>query len=119
MRDVSPDTEKLLERLFPPELRDDVRDLLARECGDNLPLTGPPTSRRTHERIRFAALKLSEGNLSKLRDVVNHAKIDWRDVLVWAGFGHSLTAHEEWAKAVLNEPPSPHGSTRSSLPRRS
>ena len=102
MLDISPATAKLIERLFPPEQRDDVRDLLARECGDNLPLTGPPTSARTHE--RFAALKLSEGKLEKLRDIVNHAKIDWRDVLVWAGFGNSLTAHEEWAKAVLERP---------------
>jgi hypothetical protein len=104
MPDLSPATTRLIERLFDPERQDDVRTILARECGDNLPLTGPPSSSRTHERIRFAVLKLSEGNVAKLRDVVHHANIDWRDVLVWAGFGNSRTAHEEWASAILNEP---------------
>ena len=103
---LTPDTVKLVEKLFPPEQRVQVFDILARECGDNLPLIGPRTAGGGHERVRFAVLKLSEGNLTKLRDVVAHANIDWRDVLVWAGFGDSLTAHQEWARAVLNEPPS-------------
>jgi hypothetical protein len=98
MEELTPKTVQLVERLFPPEHREEVCELLARECGDNLPLTGPPTPGAGHERIRFAVLKLSEGNLTKLHEIVNHAKIDWRDVLVWAGFGNSLTAHEEWAR---------------------
>jgi len=51
--------------------------------------------------VRFAVLMLSEGDLDKLRSLIDHAKIDWRDVLVWAGFGYSLTAHERWAQDVL------------------
>jgi hypothetical protein len=101
MNDISLETVNLIERLFPPEQRAEVCDLLVRECGDNLPLTGPPASGRTHDRIRFAVLKLSEGNIAKLRDVVDHAKIDWRDVLVWAGFENSLTAHKDWARDLL------------------
>jgi hypothetical protein len=107
VNDLSSDTRKLVNRLFSEEQRAEVCQLLSRECGDNLPLTGPPSSTRTHDRIRFAVLKLSDGNLEKLRDVVSHAKVDWRDVLVWAGFGDSLTAHQEWASAILNEPRSP------------
>ena len=106
MDDFSPETSNVVERLFPREHRE-VCDLLARECGDNLPLTGPPSSTRTHDRIRFAVLKLSEGDPTKLRDLVRHANRDWRDVLVWAGFGDSLTAHEEWARTILNEPRAP------------
>src|SRR5689334_15889095 len=97
MADVSANTAKLIERLFPPEQHAEVRDILARECGDNLPLIGPSGAGDAHERIRFAVLKLSDGNLEKLRDIVDQAKIDWRDVLVWAGFGNSLTAHLDWA----------------------
>lgn len=104
---LSADTIRLIDRLFEPEDRDEVRTVLARECGDNLPLTGPPSSTRTHDRIRFGVLKLSEGDLTKLRDVVRHANRDWRDVLVWAGFGNSLTAHEQWARTILNEPRAP------------
>jgi hypothetical protein len=103
---VTPKTVQLVDRLFPPEHREEVCEILARECGDNLPLTGPPAPGRGHERIRFAALKISGGDLAKLRQAVDYAKIDWRDVLVGAGFGNSLTAHQEWARAVLNSPPS-------------
>jgi hypothetical protein len=104
MANLSPDTVKLIDRLFPHEQRAEVADILARECGDNLPLTGPPGG--SHERIRFAVLKVSNGDVTKLRDAVDHAKIDWRDVLMWAGFGESLSAHQEWARAVLH-PPAP------------
>jgi hypothetical protein len=83
MAGVSANTAKLIERLFPPEQHAEVRDILA------------------HDRIRFAVLKLSEGNLEKLRDIVDQAKIDWRDVLMSAGFGNSLTAHLDWAKPYL------------------
>jgi hypothetical protein len=85
----------------------EVCDVLTRECGDELPLTGSPSSPRTHERIRFAVLKLSNGDLTKLRGLVHHGNVDWRDVLVWAGFGNSRTAHEEWACTILNEPRAP------------
>ena len=51
------------------------------------------------ERIRFAALKLSNGDLGELRQAVQIAGIDWRDVLVAAGFGHDLRAHERWFPA--------------------
>jgi len=103
MNDLTSDTRKVIERLFPAQ-RDEVCDLLTRECGDNLPLTGPRSAASSHERIRFAVLKISNGDVTKLRDAVEHAKIDWRDVLMGAGFGDSLTAHKEWARAVLNEP---------------
>ena len=102
MNRLTPDTEGLVERLFPPEHRAEVCDILARECGDNLPLTGPPKNASGHERIRFAAIKLSGGDVAKLRDAVDYAKIDWRDVLVWAGFGSSLTEHRNWAREILD-----------------
>jgi hypothetical protein len=105
MKELTSDTVKLVERLFPPEQHTEVCDLLARECGNNLPLTGPPTNAHGHERIRFAAMKVSGGDLAKLREAVDHSKIDWRDVLVSAGFGNSVTAHQEWAGAILHESP--------------
>ncbi len=104
MAELTSDTGRLIERLFRPEERAAVRDLLEHECGDNLPLTGPSRGPAAHDRIRFAALKVSGGDLEKLRDTVRHATVDWRDVLVWAGFGHSLTAHQQWARRVLSKP---------------
>lgn len=93
-------TLRVIESLFPLEHREAVRDLLDRECGTNLPFCEAQDATGL-ERVRFAVLMLSEGDLDKLRSTVDHAKIDWRDVLVWAGFGYSLTAHERWAEEVL------------------
>ena len=74
--------------------------MLAEECGTNLPFCETQDAAGL-ERVRFAVLMLSDGDLEKLGAMVEHAKVDWRDVLVWAGFGYSLTAHERWAQAVL------------------
>lgn len=52
------------------------------------------------ERVRFAALKLSTGSLAGLRRAVELAKLDARDLLMAAGFGHDVRAHEAWFPAV-------------------
>jgi len=100
VRGLSEDTHALIERMFPPELRAQVVDLLTRECGNNLPFA-ESLEEYGLERVRFAALKMSGGDLDKLRAAVEHAKIDSRDVLMGAGFGDSLTAHKEWARLTL------------------
>jgi hypothetical protein len=53
-------------------------------------------SEAASERLQFAALKLSEGNLDKLDRAVALAKIDWRDLLMAAGFGEDIKAHLAW-----------------------
>jgi len=55
------------------------------------------------ERIRFAALKLSNGNVLKLLKAIDMARRDWRDLLMAADFGNDLNAHEKWAKDVLDK----------------
>ncbi len=69
--------------------------LLVTQCGDNLPLWHDKDPRGL-ERIRFAALKLSNGSLAELTRAVEIAQTDWRDVLVAAGFGHDVRAHLAW-----------------------
>ena len=92
---LSPDTSRRLERVFPLQLRADAALLLARECGWNLPFceNGTPTSL---ERIRFAALKLSNGTIGGLRDAIQLGQKDWRDLLVAAGFADDVNAHVRW-----------------------
>jgi hypothetical protein len=51
--------------------------------------------RRSGE-ILFRPLKLSNGNFEKLRQAVDLAKIDWRDLLVAAGFANDVEAHKKW-----------------------
>ena len=73
-----------------------VEELLAVECGSNLPLYKPTTPEGL-ERIRIAVLKISSGNVDKLLEAISLAKRDWQDVSVWADFANHLDAHNEWA----------------------
>jgi hypothetical protein len=92
---LSLETTRRLERVFPPQLRADAALLLEGECGWNLPFcqSGTPASL---ERIRFAALKLSNGTIDGLRDAIELAQTDWRDLLVAAGFADDVNAHASW-----------------------
>jgi hypothetical protein len=91
-------TEETMERvalLFPVASREEAALLLDRECSNNLPFLDK-ASPADLERFHFAALKLSDGNLGRLRDAIQLAKQDWRDLLVAAGFAHSCDAHLRW-----------------------
>lgn len=58
---------------------------------------GPtPDSPELLERISAAALQVSEGSLVRLDAALELAARDWRDLLMSAGFGYDLTAHEVW-----------------------
>lgn len=94
---LSETTAIIVEKLFPPEQRDEVRRLLEEECGNNLPFC-ENSDAHALERIRSAVLKISEGDISQLRQAIKLAKLDWRDVLMGAGFGRSVTAHKEWER---------------------
>jgi hypothetical protein len=92
---LSEATREQVERVFEPGDVPAATELLVRECGNNLPFcdgNGPVECERT----RFAALKLSGGRLDRLREAIALAKIDWRDLLMAAGFGHDVRAHHNW-----------------------
>ncbi len=101
MKDLSPRTWQLVQRIFPNDA-DAAGKILAEQCGQNLPFCGDYDEFQL-ERLRFAALKISEGRLERLQKAVDQAKRDWRDELVWAGFADRLEAHDLWAKDVLGE----------------
>ncbi len=82
-------------KLFPNASRAEVVALLENECSDNLPLYAGISDPQRYERVQFAVLKLSEGDFSKLRRVIDLAKRDWRDVLMGACFGDPQ-AHKRW-----------------------
>jgi hypothetical protein len=91
---LSPETEKRVTLLFPPNQQEIVRTILLEECGNNLPFL-QKLDAVAMERFRFAALKLSHGDFVKLRKAVDLAKTDWRDLLVAASF-HTLNSHQSW-----------------------
>lgn len=92
---LAPPTQQRIARLFPAADRDLVSALLSEDCGNNLPGCEDADAAAL-ERIRFAVLKLSGGDFNALQRAVDLAKTDWRDVLVFAGFGDDVKAHEAW-----------------------
>ena len=76
---------------FGPDDIELVSSLLTDECGSNL-----PEHPELLERIRCGVLKLSHGDLNALGRAIDLAKRDWRDALVFAGFGDDIKAHESW-----------------------
>jgi hypothetical protein len=83
-------TRQRITILFPNDI-ELVSSLLTDECGRNL-----TEYSELLERIRFAVLKLSHGDLKALQQAIDLAKLDWRDALVAAGFGDDIRAHESW-----------------------
>jgi hypothetical protein len=99
---LSAPTRLRLESLFAASDRAAASELLVERCAESLPFHGAG-SPESLERVRFAVLKLSQGDLRKLRSALELAETDWRDLLVAAGFANDITAHHHWW---------PQGSTR-------
>ena len=96
--ELSENTLRLVQHIFPSEHHAAVISALEARCGSGLPLWVSSTPEGL-ERIRFAVLKLSYGSLSEFECAIAIANIDWRDVLVAAGFGNNLLAHINWFNA--------------------
>ncbi len=97
---ISRKTIKIIEKLFPPDDVDLVADILSRECGGNIPQCGECTPEEM-DRIRFSVLKESNGDIETLMRCIGLAGLDWRDLLVNAGFADDVRAHEAWAEELL------------------
>lgn len=96
---LSRETVRRLELLFAPDTQELAGLLLTLNCGNNLPFHDSQSS-TSLERVRFAALKLSEGRLDRLEEAIKLAQTDWRDLLVAAGFAHDVEAHLNWLPAA-------------------
>jgi hypothetical protein len=99
---LSPETLRRVDILFPVEDWERAKALLHEQCGNNLPGLGNADEPYI-ERFRFAALKYSDGNFSKLEDAVRLAQKDWRDLLMAVGFGDPK-AHLNWEPKPAAEP---------------
>jgi hypothetical protein len=95
MVELSPRTKHHVTALFGSSDCAEAERLLASECAENLPLVRNPTPSGL-ERLRFAAIRLSGGSLPRLRDAIELAKTDWRDLLVASDFAHDVGAPERW-----------------------
>jgi hypothetical protein len=91
-------TEMVLERMFPNAEQEAIRILLLEECNGKLSLA----DENGYERIHLAILKISNGDMKKIADAVDLARIDWRDALMWAEFADDLDAHKKWARKLCS-----------------
>ncbi len=82
---LSPIVEERLLLLFPPSERGEARALLMEQCATNI----PNWKIANLNRLRCAVLKISDGDIDRLRGAVEDAKIDYRTVLTAADFSAS------------------------------
>ena len=99
---LSPRTKQLVEIFFSSKDISEASQWLEEECGNNLPSCGQQDEYGM-ERIRFAAIKMSKGNVLKLLKAIDEARMDWRDLLMASDFGYDVNAHENWAKDILRK----------------
>ena len=53
------------------------------------------------ERVLFAAIRASGGDLTALEQAIELGKADWRDLLMSGGFGYDVNAHEHWVPRTV------------------
>jgi len=102
MKNISMRTIRLAEKFFTADEEKLVLSLLSEECGNNLP-SMERYSDVELERVRFAAIKISNGDINMLKSAIELAKADWRDLLMQAGFASGIKAHDIWYKSILSK----------------
>jgi hypothetical protein len=101
MIELSEKTKRVINAFFPEDASgNEVSNILLMECAENIPFCEDSNPERM-ERIRFSVLKLGNGDIQKLKEAVELAQIDWRDLFIAAGFSHAVEAHENWYKQVI------------------
>ena len=73
--------------------------MLEVQCARNLPSCANADA-KSLERLRFAALKFSRGELKRLSHAIQEAQTDWRDLLMAADFGLDVDAHRIWLQEL-------------------
>ena len=100
MHETNPLRSNLLTaitNLFTPDEYETITKILIEECNaDKIHVS----SEIDVERIQLAVLNLSEGDTDKFLAAAQLAQLDWRDVLVAAGFGNDLEAHLKWIDKI-------------------
>ena len=102
MNYVTPTVEKVANHYFETESDWAVAEL-QNYCEYLSEFISESTTPESYERFCLAILKIGKTSKSKFNQAVELGKSDYRDLLVAAGFGNSITIHEEWARSLTNE----------------
>lgn len=92
---LSDETEKRVRMLFNSSEFHAVEELLMSKCGNNLYYEKNYNSEDL-ERVRFSVLKVSDGDFSKLKEAVELANLDVRDVMSLADFSSEVYSYRDW-----------------------
>ncbi|MCA9729455.1 MAG: hypothetical protein R3E12_05540 [Candidatus Eisenbacteria bacterium] len=92
---LSAATRDRLDVLFEGAERAEAEQILLYECVGERNGTEDRTP-ESLERLRFAVLKVSDGDLDELKRAIAWSRVDFRDVLVWAGFHRDPRDHSDW-----------------------
>jgi hypothetical protein len=95
MSEITERTKKTIAALFSEKEQGLVEAELESKCSTNVPGCSNWANSQL-ERIWFAVLKLSDGDIKKLRSSIQLANTDFRDLFAAADFGHDLEAHNKW-----------------------
>ena len=99
MTEITQKTAKIIVTLFSKNEQSIVIDEIESNCSTNVPGCDNWTNVQL-ERIWFAVLKLSNGELIRLEASVKLVNTDFRDLLMAADFGYDLEAHNKWYKQL-------------------
>jgi len=92
---LHPTVTAAMTALFSADDRETIAEMLIEECNAEHLYT---TSEDAIERIQLAVLKVSKGETEKFLAAAELAQLDWRDILMAAGFGNDVKAHLKWAE---------------------
>ena len=95
-------TSALIDACCPEEVSQEIREILENRASHGLPGIGSGKN-RSHliDRIQLATLKGSRWKVSRIRESIELANTDWRDLLVQKEFGEHVDAHILWLNSAL------------------
>ena len=88
-KELSGIVNRYVEQTFELSEREKAKTLL-------LEITSTGSGNQATNRCEIAALKVSGGTLMGLERAVRMYQLDFRDLLMSAGFGSDTKAHETW-----------------------
>ena len=91
---------KVVERLFEEPRRSHIACRLVEGVSENIPFCDKHKS-EDMDRIRFSIMKLLTEPGQEEDSVFELSKIDWRDLFMAAGFGHTATEHLKWYESMF------------------
>lgn len=103
MNELGQTTLRVIQQLFDSEQQSEIENILISDCSYTLIPERDAAWDKLRERVQLGVLKISNGNMDKLLSAIILAQTDWRDLLMAAGFGYSVTEHEHWAQEILEQ----------------